>query len=182
MRKIYIYIYLSACASCCACLCGCISSSRAAQGNTDLCKYLARALCFIASRPAKTFCSAKPRPTYRRSCDRPKIFNYFSLLLSSASSLSSFYDPAGYRDCLTADHPVVWTVKKKSKLRLISLILSLYNCKIIGYGDIVFIGIRTQRDDCRVNFQMYLNLGASICRVTIFIKKRRLSFLFNKKK
>lgn len=59
-----------------ACLCGCsISSSRAAQGNTDLCKYLARALCFIASRPAKTFPTTCAYPSHRS--DRPKIFNYF---------------------------------------------------------------------------------------------------------
>ena len=55
-----------------------ISFSRAAQGNTDLCKYLAQALCFITSRPAKTSLAFYPTHWF----DRPKIFNYFSILYS----------------------------------------------------------------------------------------------------
>lgn len=57
-----------------------ISFSRAAQGNTDLCKYLAQALCFITSRPAKT--SLALYPTHRTGLTVRK----FSIIFPSSTA------------------------------------------------------------------------------------------------
>lgn len=44
-----------------------VNDAPRAKGNTDLCKYLARALCFIANRPAPSAIGQQPRRSPRSS-------------------------------------------------------------------------------------------------------------------